>query len=56
MASNFKAPPSLEKSSWCDAWFKELNIWQAFTGIDEKKKGHAYFSHMQERLVKHYLR
>lgn len=45
MASNFKAPPSLEKSSWYDAWFKKLNIWQAFTGIDEKKGSRVFLTH-----------
>lgn len=43
MASNFKAPPSLEKSSSYESWLKEIDIWQAFTDIDIKKQGPAVF-------------
>ena len=38
MASNFKAPPSLEKSTSYDAWLKEISIWETFTDIDIKKQ------------------
>ena len=43
MATNFKAPPSLEKSVSYDAWLKEISIWQTFTDIDAKKQGPAVF-------------
>ena len=43
MTTNFKAPPSLEKSVSYDAWLKEHSIWQTFTDINAKKQGPAVF-------------
>ena len=42
-SSNFKAPPSLSKSSCYDDWLKEIEIWQAFTDLAAEKQGPAVF-------------
>ena len=42
-SENFKAPPSLKKSSSYESWQKELQIWQAFTNLPVKKQGPAIF-------------
>ena len=42
-SSNFKAPPSLSKSSCYDDWLKEIGIWQAFTDLAAEKHGPAVF-------------
>ena len=42
-SSNFKAPPSLEKSSSYESWLTEIDIWQTFTDTDIKKQGPAVF-------------
>ena len=49
MASNIKAPPSLSKSASYDTWLKELEIWQAFTDLDNKKQGPAVFLSLEGR-------
>ena len=44
MAShNFIAPSTLDKSSFYEAWKKELAIWQSFTDIKKEKQGSALF-------------
>ena len=34
------------------AWLKEIDIWQAFTDIDIKKKGPAVFVTLEEKAHK----
>ena len=42
-SNNYKAPPTLGKSSSYDNWLKEIAIWQTFTDITPKKQGSAIF-------------
>ena len=43
MASNYKAPPSLVRSTSYEHWLKEIQIWQTFTDIAADKQGPAVF-------------
>ena len=42
-SSNLKGPPSLSKSSCYDDWLKEIEIWQAFTGLATEKQEPTVF-------------
>ena len=55
MVSDFKAPPSLEKSTSYGAWLKEINIWQTFTDINIKKQGPAVFLTLEGKARKSIL-
>ena len=55
MASHFKAPPSLEKSTSYSAWLKEINIWQTFTDINIKKQVPAIFLTLEGKARKSIL-
>ena len=55
MASHFKAPPSLEKSTSYGAWLKEINIWQTFTDINIKKQGPVVFLTLEGKARKSIL-
>ena len=55
MASHFKAPPSLEKSTSYGAWLKEINIWQTFADINIKKQGPVVFLTLEGKARKSIL-
>lgn len=40
---DFKAPPTLGKSTLYNNWKKEIKIWEAFTSIPEEKRAPAIF-------------
>ena len=42
-STNYKAPPSLTCSTCYEDWFKEIEIWQAFTDLTDEKQGPAIF-------------
>ena len=43
MATDYKAPPLLSKSSNYESWLKEIQIWQTFTNLPANKQGPAIF-------------
>ena len=49
MASNFKAPLSLENGISYEAWLKEISIWHTFTDIDIKKLGPVVFLTLERK-------